>query len=104
MNRQEEGEKLAGKFDQIKYNNDYNRQNYDRIGLMAPKGRKDEIKKAARAAGMSLNEYILTAVAEKMGKFENNPVCGGTWAEHRKRLFTPEEIAESDLRVTSHVK
>ncbi len=34
---------------------------------MAPKGRKAEIKEAAKAAGMSLNEYILTAVAEKMG-------------------------------------
>ncbi len=58
---------MSEKFDQIKYNNDYNRQNYDRIGLMAPKGRKAEIKEAAKAAGMSLNEYILTAVAEKMG-------------------------------------
>ena len=92
------------KFNRIDYVNDYTRQNYDRFSLTAPKGRKDEIKEAAKAAGMSLNEYILTAVAEKMGKFENNPACGGTWAEHRKRLFTPEEIAESDLRVTSHVK
>ena len=35
----------------------------------------------------------------KDNKSENNPACGGTWAEHRKKLFTPEEIAESDLRV-----
>lgn len=35
----------------------------------------------------------------KNNKFENNPACDGTWAEHRKRLFTPEEIAESDQRV-----
>ena len=56
------------KFNRIDYVNDYTRQNYDRFSLTAPKGRKDEIKKAARAAGMSLNEYILTAVAEKMGR------------------------------------
>ena len=56
------------KFNRIDYVNDYTRQNYDRFSLTAPKGRKDEIKKAAKAAGMSLNEYILTAVAEKMGK------------------------------------
>lgn len=56
------------KFNRIDYVNDYTRQNYDRFSLTAPKGRKDEIKKAARAAGMSLNEYILAAVAEKMGK------------------------------------
>ncbi len=57
---------MAEHFDQIKYNNDYNRQNYDRINLMTPKGRKDEIKAAAKAAGMSMNEYILAAVAAKM--------------------------------------
>lgn len=56
------------KFNRIDYVNDYTRQNYDRFSLTAPKGRKDEIKKAAKAAGMSLNEYILAAVAEKMGK------------------------------------
>ncbi len=57
---------MSEKFDQVKYVNDYTRQNYDRFSLTAPKGRKDEIKEAAKAAGMSLNEYILTAVAEKM--------------------------------------
>ncbi len=31
---------MAEHFDQIKYNNEYNRLNYDRISLMAPKGRK----------------------------------------------------------------
>ena len=32
-------------FDQIKYQNDYNKQKYDRINLMVPKGKKDELKK-----------------------------------------------------------
>jgi predicted HicB family RNase H-like nuclease len=59
---------MGEKFDPVKYVNDYTRQNYDRFSLTAPKGRKAEIKEAAKAAGMSLNEYILTAVAEKMGK------------------------------------
>ncbi len=67
-NRQGKGRKLAEQFDQIKYKNEYNRLNYDRFSLTAPKGRKDEIKVAAKAAGMSLNEFILTAVAEKMGE------------------------------------
>ncbi len=53
-------------FDQIRYNNDYIRRNYDRFSLTAPKGRKAEIKEAAKAAEMSLNEYILTAVADFM--------------------------------------
>ncbi|MBQ9411769.1 MAG: helix-turn-helix transcriptional regulator [Oscillospiraceae bacterium] len=29
----------------------------------------------------------------------NNSAIGGTWEELRKELFTPEEIAASDLRV-----
>ena len=29
----------------------------------------------------------------------NHNAIGGTWAELRKELFTPEEIAASDLRV-----
>ena len=31
--------------------------------------------------------------------YENNPAIGRSWEEVRKEFFTPEEIAESDLRV-----
>lgn len=31
--------------------------------------------------------------------FENNPAIGQRWEEVEKELFTPEEIAASDLRV-----
>lgn len=31
--------------------------------------------------------------------FENNPAIGHSWDEVRDKLFTPEEIAASDLRV-----
>lgn len=31
--------------------------------------------------------------------FENNPAIGESWEEVRARIFTPEEIAESNLRV-----
>ena len=31
--------------------------------------------------------------------FENNPAIGRSWDEVEKELFTPEEIAASDLRV-----
>ncbi len=30
---------------------------------------------------------------------KNNPAIGLSWTEARQKLFTPEEIAESDLRV-----
>ena len=49
-------------FDQIKYQNNYIREKYDRIGLVVPKGKKEEFKAAASAAGMRLNEYLLSLI------------------------------------------
>ena len=34
-----------------------------------------------------------------MSDYEKNPAIGSEWQEFRKELFTPEEIAESNLRV-----
>ena len=45
-------------FNQIAYQNDYIKEKYDRINLTVQKGRKEEIKKKAEAAGKSVNEYI----------------------------------------------
>ena len=53
-------------FDQIKYQNDYNKQKYDRTTIMTPKGKKEQIKAAAAAAGMSMNEFIISAIEEKL--------------------------------------
>ena len=53
-----------GKFDKIKYNNEYNAKAYDRITHMAPKGHKDMIKAAADAAGLSMRRRIRSARAE----------------------------------------
>ena len=53
-------------FDQIKYQNEYNKQKYDRITIMTPKGKKDKIKAAAKAAGISVNEFINQAIDSYM--------------------------------------
>ena len=53
-------------FDQIKYQNEYNTQKYDRITIMTPKGKKDKIKAAAKAAGISVNEFINQAIDSYM--------------------------------------
>lgn len=42
----------------IKYNNDYNKANYDRINLMVAKGKKDLIRQAAQANGETVNTFI----------------------------------------------
>ncbi len=47
-----------GGFNQFEYQNNYIKEKYDRISLIVPKGRKEEIKKKAAAEGKSVNEYI----------------------------------------------
>ena len=54
------------KFDQIEYQNEYNKEKYDRISLMVPKGKKDIIKAHAKAKGQSVNEFINLAIEEKL--------------------------------------
>ena len=41
----------TGEFNQIAYQNEFNKRNYDRIEIKVPKGRKAVIKAAATAAG-----------------------------------------------------
>ena len=42
--------------------NDYNRERYDRLNLMVPKGKREILKNRAKSMGMSLNKYFMTAV------------------------------------------
>ena len=50
----------------IEYNNEYNRDAYDRVSLMLPKGQKAIIKAHADAHGESLNGFINRAIKETM--------------------------------------
>lgn len=54
------------KFNQIKYQNEFIKQKYDRVNLTVPKGKKEKIKEAAKAAGQSVNEYINSAIDSYM--------------------------------------
>lgn len=54
-------------FNKIKYNNEYNKQSYDRINLMTEKGKKSKWTEKAKAAGLSLNAYITRAVDSYAG-------------------------------------
>lgn len=44
------------------YRNDFNRQNYDRIGLMLPKGMGEQWKEEAKKRGLSINAFVQEAV------------------------------------------
>ena len=48
--------------------NKYNAKAYDRIGLMVPKGRKEEIKAYAESCGESINGFINRLIEQEMGK------------------------------------
>lgn len=56
----------TGEFNQIAYQNEFNKRNYDRIEIKVPKGKKAVIKAAATAAGQSVNEFIAKAIDERM--------------------------------------
>lgn len=58
---------MAEPFDAVKYRNEFNKQKYDRITIMAPKGTKEKLLDAVKACGMkSVNEFILAAIEEKV--------------------------------------
>lgn len=55
----------------IKYNNEFNRQAYDRVSLILPKGTKEEIKEHAESRGESLNSFIKRAIENQI-QLDNN--------------------------------
>lgn len=54
------------KFDKVKYNNEFNAKAYDRINLVVPKGKKEQIKEYAENIGMSTNAFIVKAIEDAM--------------------------------------
>lgn len=58
----------SDKFDKVKYKNSFIAENYDRINLTVPKGRKLLLKKHADAHEISLNSYINEAINDKLRK------------------------------------
>jgi len=46
--------------------NKYVKNNYDRLNITVPKGRKEEIQDYAAAVGQSLNGYVVQAVDERI--------------------------------------
>ena len=45
------------KYNKIAYNNEFNKENYDRIYVTVPAGQKDIIKAHAERKGEKLNTY-----------------------------------------------
>lgn len=62
------GNNMEEKYNKIKYNNQFNAQNYDRINYTVEKGKREIIKAAAERRGMSTNAYINAAVDAALAK------------------------------------
>ncbi len=50
------------------YKNKFNTEKYDRVGLMLPKGKKQDVKEHAKKKGESMNGFIIRAIDETMQK------------------------------------
>lgn len=50
----------------LEYINKYQKENYDRITVMADKGKKEEWKTAAKLKNMSLSQFVMFCVNEKI--------------------------------------
>jgi len=51
-----------------KANRKYNEKAYDRLYPYVKKGRKAVYEEAAKEAGVSLNDYVITAIEEKVAR------------------------------------
>jgi len=48
------------------YINRFSSENYDRITILVPKGGKARIQEAAKMAGMSTSDYIVSLIPESL--------------------------------------
>lgn len=49
---------MSDKFDKVKYDNEYIKNNYDRLTITLPKGKKELYKQKAEKRNMSLTQLI----------------------------------------------
>ena len=69
-----------------KANQKWDAANLDRVSIAMAKGKKDEIKAAAVVAGESMNQYIITAIEQRMtGMPSEAPQGAGA-------ILTPETL------------
>lgn len=58
----------------IKYNNQYNKDNYDRISLMLPKGSKKILSELTKKRGEKMNTLIRRAIDRELARLGAEPL------------------------------
>lgn len=61
---------FAKKEDELSYIAQYQKDNYDRITVMAPKGKKAELRKAAELKNMKLSAFVLDCVEKELERMK----------------------------------
>ena len=59
---------MEKKFNKINYDNEYIKNNKDRINFVMERGTKDRIKLGAAKLGMSSSQFVREAIEEKLYK------------------------------------
>lgn len=55
---------------ELSYIAQYQKDNYDRITVMAPKGTKEEIKKAAELKGVNMSAFVLDCINKELERMK----------------------------------
>ena len=55
---------------QAKYRQEFNKNTYDRMEIIMPKGDKQKVKDYAKSKGESLNGFVNRAIKQAMGESE----------------------------------
>ncbi len=54
-------------FDSNAYKAEFRKQNYDQVGILIPKGRKDDLKALAKQEGLSISQVVVEAIRSRYG-------------------------------------
>lgn len=60
----------------IEYRNQYTRDNYDRLSVLLPKGRGDQLKEYAKKESMTTNQFVNVSIQEKMERIDERERAG----------------------------
>lgn len=62
-------------FDSNKYRQNFQKENYDRIGVYLPKGTKSKLEQAAKAQNKSVNKFITDCVLSAISQDQQTPTA-----------------------------
>lgn len=55
-----------------KFKNDYTKENYDKLYVFVPKGRKADVETLAKKEGKTINGLVNSVLADRMGISEDD--------------------------------